>query len=268
MWELLSKRKTLTIDAEDAKTELFRFEREMDVEAKDIQLVQQEKERAGHPYRSTLIAAQAVDGRLMTSSLTSEDVMARLVRTMRREHLTAQQLAEVMDENGDGTLSVQELHKALLEHLGGFLSEHELEALVKYFHGESDRLDSSVAIHELFEAVEYENFRGHVAVGCYLTGTSGTGFRVTNLQAESGGMAGIEVRSKEGKTGFYKWAEAFATFSRSMVGMRLQHPKRGKGVIVEVIPDDVRGKPYKIEFSNGVTTIQPYYLYGNQSYYL
>ena len=107
MWELLSKRKTLTIDAEDAKTELFRFEREMDVEAKDIQLVQQEKERAGHHYRSTLIAAQAVDGRLMTSSLTSEDVMARLVRTMRREHLTAQQLAEVMDENGDGTLSVQ-----------------------------------------------------------------------------------------------------------------------------------------------------------------
>ena len=176
--------------------------------------------------------------------------MVRLVRTMQHEHLNIQELAQLIDENGDGMVSVEELHRGLLKHLGVFLSEQELEALVKHVHGNSDRNDSSVSVHELLDAVELGNFRGHVALGSYLTDANGTRFRVTNLQAVSNGVAGVEVRTKEGKTRFFEWPEAFTTFSCSMVGLRVDHPKRGQGTIIEVIPDDKRSKPYKVAYDN------------------
>ena len=66
-WKLLSKRKNLMIDAEDARTELFRMETEMSVEAHDIERVEEE---IGH---------DAVDERRSATTITSQDVMARLV---------------------------------------------------------------------------------------------------------------------------------------------------------------------------------------------
>ena len=67
-------------------------------------------------------------------------------------------------------------------------------------------------------------------------------------------MALLEWKSghlKEGKTRFFEWPEAFTTFSCSMVGLRVNHPKRGKGTIIEVIPGDKRSKPYKVAYDNG-----------------
>ena len=51
-------------------------------------------------------AADTLSLRLVGTELTSTDVLARLVRTLQKNDLTAHQLAKAMDENDDGELSV------------------------------------------------------------------------------------------------------------------------------------------------------------------
>ena len=37
-------------------------------------------------------------------------------------------------------------------------------------------------------------------------------------------------------------------------GGRIEHPSRGLGSVLEIIPDDERGKPYQIKYDNGEVT--------------
>ena len=202
-WVLLSRRKNMMIDAEDAKTSLFQSDRMAPDAADDLAFVE-EMNKSAIP---TSVSAE--DVRLSPSQLTVKDTIVRLVRTLNQQQMATQELARSLDLNGDGALSVAGLHAGVLEHLGVFLSEAEMAALVLEF---DNKGSGSLSAKEFVRALDTESFKLQIAVGSRLTDSLGNVIVVTRIEAERDGLM---AQSGQEQPSFHRWAELFGRFHLS-----------------------------------------------------
>ena len=144
-WVLLSRRKNVMIDAEDAQTTLFKSDGGSGV-ANDLTFVE-ERNKADIPETQS-----AEEVRLSATKLTAKDTIARLLRTLAQDQTTPQDLGCALDLDSDGTISLAELHAGVHEH-GMLLSECEMTALMHELDIDGD---GSVSVAEFVRALETE----------------------------------------------------------------------------------------------------------------
>ena len=142
-WRELLKRRGLITDAEDAKTELFRMSRDgKAAEEAEIEELNAEIEEQGG---AVVVPAVQEEG-----ELTATDAMSRLKRTLLKVGLSVTEFATQIDANGDGELSATELNTGVLQQLGVLLSEAELSSLMAVLDEDGS---GTVSIEELTKAL-------------------------------------------------------------------------------------------------------------------
>ena len=209
-WKSLSKRPGLETDIEDAQTNLFKLETTI-------------KQLAPEDLAMYSTSAAAPEYAESHQPLSPVESLGRLFRTMKSMKVTPQELVDKIDGDGDGELSVSELHDGLLQTLGLLMSDTEMADMMKALDKDGD---GSVSMEEL-----------------------STMLSTWSHLHNSNFLKRAEERTVRKRSIYQRFFQQRFRDNVLEDGVWVVHPTHGKGVMRSVLAR--AGRPYGVKFENG-----------------